>query len=68
MDIELAAVERLLDDQNCSVRPNIVSQSSSRPNTTGGRRIRQRRSKIVSKKYVFIVLILNNIDLIRIYH
>ncbi len=68
MDIELAAVERLLDDQNCSGRPNIVSQSSSRSNTAVGRRIRQRRSRIVLKKYVFIVLILNNINLIRIYH
>ncbi len=68
MDIEVAAVERLPDEQNCSGRPNIVSLSSSRQNTTGGRRTRQRRSKIVLKKYVFIVLILNNINLIRIYH
>ncbi len=68
MDIEVAVVKRLPDEQNRSGRSKIVPQSSSRQNTNRGRMIRQRRSTIVLKKYVFIVLILNNINLIRIYH
>ncbi len=68
MDIEVAAGERLPDEQNRFGISNLVLQLSSRQNTTGGRRTRQRRSKIVLTKYVFIVLILNNINLIRICH
>jgi hypothetical protein len=68
MDIELAVVKRLTDEQNRSGRSKIVPQSSSRQNTNRGRMIRERRSTIILKKYVFIVLMLNNINLIRIYH
>jgi hypothetical protein len=68
MDIEVAAGERLPDEQNRFGISNLVLQLSSRQNTSGGRRTRQKRSKIVLTKHGFIVLILNHINLIRIYH
>jgi hypothetical protein len=63
MDIEVVAVERLPDEQNRFGRSNLVFQLSSRKNTTGARRIRQRRSKIALTKYVFIFLMLLTISI-----